>query len=123
MSIQTDNIKLLHSSCFFNKCSRYGPGGAIYLNGQSSIIQHRFCTTETKITSKEDGLYSYSYTSNNYINLRNYVIECSVSRCSQPSAYSLIFMRKGNCGIFSSNFSKNTVYQYSGFQMFQIYRV
>lgn len=53
----------------------------------------------------------------NNVDLKNHIIECSISHCAQQNGYSLIYMEYGNCGIFSSNISKNDIYIYSGFQI------
>lgn len=95
--------------------------GAIYLNGQNSIVQHQFCTTNTYITSG-NGFQSYIDLKNNNELRQNYVIESSFSSCSQENCSNLMISYYGNIGLFSSNISKNTVNYYSGYYSHQIYQ-
>lgn len=114
MSINSNNIKFLHSCCFFEKSTRNSNGGAIYFQCQSSIVQHRFCTKYTYTTSGY-GFHSYTDLKDNKIDRQNYIVECSISSCSQISSSELLYFNYGNCGIFASNITKNDVNFYSGF--------
>lgn len=109
---------MLHSSCFFDRCSKTGNGGAIYFAGTSSIVQHRFCTTSTTISSG-NGFHSYTNCNNNNNNevYKNVLIDCSISQCDKQSSYHLISLYYGQCGIFNSNISKNSVKSFSGFSV------
>lgn len=114
ISVTSKDVKFLHSACFFDACSRNSNGGAIYFNCQSSIIQHRFCTFNTTVTDGE-GFHSYSNLIDNNIENKNYLIECSISSCSQPSKSYVAALYFGFCGVFSSNISNNHVYHFSGY--------
>lgn len=118
MKISADGIKFLHSSCFFNGCTNFNENGsgAIYFNCDSSIFQHRFCTTEC---SASNGFHSYSFLNENS-DKQNYIIECSISNCANEKFYSSIYMYYGRCGIHSSNISKNTAYRDAAFTLFDL---
>lgn len=103
--------KLLHSFCFFDSCSLT----AIYYNCKGSIVQDKFCAINIS-TENAYGLASYTslrgeINSNNL----NYIIESCVSLCRNEDLRCTIFMAGGFCGLFSSNISKNTVSENSGF--------
>lgn len=111
IDITSSNIKFLHSSCLFYKCSKNTYGGSIYIKSDSSVIQYRCCVIGS-IIEKDWGLFSYTELKNDN---KNYVIESSVSNCKKETAYHTISMKYGNCGIHSSNISKNSVYSSSAF--------
>lgn len=113
ISISTDDIKFLHTYCFFYNCHNTDNGGAIYYNGNGAIIQHRFCTINSYITGGV-GLHSYTKLVENS-QKQNHIIECSISNCIGEEGNHLIFFQNGNCGISSSNISRNTVYRCPGF--------
>lgn len=115
MSILSNDIKALHSSCFFEKCSKTGNGGAVFLKCSSSIIQHRFCATN--ISSTKSGMYSAINLLNNNENHKNLIIESSVSNCNKTNNNCGIYSEYGKCGIFASNITKNELVYYPGFYM------
>lgn len=49
--------------------------------------------------------------------MQNYIIESSVSYCVNESNFGVIVLENGCCGIYSSNISKNTAYEVSGFEL------
>lgn len=106
-----NNIKFLHSSCFFDQCSRNGVGGVINFVCQSSIVQHRFCTINATSNGKF-GCHSYTFVTSNK---QNIISDCSISLCSNEQDNGLNRMYYGNCGFYSSNSTKNRLEWGPGF--------
>lgn len=107
-----DNIKFLHSLCFYDSCTNNDSGGAIYFKCNSSIVQHRFCTTNT-YTTKNNGFHCFT----NLIsgsNLNNLIVESTICNCIQQSLSNTVDLCYGNIGIYSSNISKNNASDTSG---------
>lgn len=109
INIETDEIEVLHSSCFFTNCSRYSNGGAVHFNCISSIVQHRFCTTNSYVTGGS-GFHSYTNCINNDLEHKNHITESCIAHCNRQDKYYSITIICGNCGIFSSNISRNCAY-------------
>lgn len=108
----SNRIKFLHSLSFFSKCRNSNYGGAIYFNCNSQIVQHRFCTTNTYVTSNR-GFHSYT----NLLSQSNYnntVVESSITNCIQQNNERTLEFFYGNIGIYYTNISKNTASYYSG---------
>lgn len=111
ISIICDDIKFLHSSCFFNRCSKARDGGAVQFAGNSSIIQHRFCTMNTVAFNGFHSRVDLGEKSEK----DNFAIEFSISSCQNSENTDVIALIDGNCGIYSSNISKNLANIASGF--------
>lgn len=114
INFNQDNIKFLHSSCFFENCFRDDYGGAIYFKGSSSVIQHRFCSINASSNGK-DGCNSYIYLS---ANKENIISECSISQCLPQKGPGLNRLAYGKCGFYSSNVTKNRIGWASGFDVY-----
>lgn len=105
---------MLHSSCFFENCTRNGNGGAIFFNCSGSIVQRRFCSLSTSTSLLIIGLFSYTILDKQSSN-QNIVDECSVCLCYSTKAVSPIAVENGNISLSNSNISKNTASQTSAF--------
>lgn len=108
----SDNVKLLHSACFFSNCYRSDEhGGSVFYQGLQSVIQHRFCSTGCKVDKNRVG--SHSYTRTNYYS-KNYVLDSSISNCGTGIERGTLTFYNGYSWIYSSNVSKNYAAQASG---------
>lgn len=113
ISISSVQINFLHSSCFFDECFKKGKGGAIYFECESSIVQHRFCTTNTYIENSH-GFHSFVNVGSNDFEKQNCIIESTIANCKDLNSYSLIYS-SGYFGLSSANFSHNQAYAYSDY--------
>lgn len=114
ISFSKNNVKFLHSSCFFDFFSKNDHGGSIYFKGVSSIVQYRFCAINSSITKDKYGAYAYTAVSSAQ---KNIVSESFISQCRKPDQSHTLHLGFGNCGISSSNFSKNLVNDHSAFSI------
>lgn len=109
--IKNNSSSLLHSLCFFDRCSTDSLyAGVIYIKC-NSVIQDRFCSYNST-ASKGHGSHSLTTLINSGKNL-NIVTESCLTHCQGKSE--TISMIIGLCGIFSTNFSENTAFENSGF--------
>ena len=100
--ISTHNLKVVHSECTFTRC-RCSQGGAIYVQGECSIVQHRYCTSSCSSTNA--GSHScIDLIKDSQTNL-NYDLEGSLS-CNIGTT-GTNFHLKGKLIISSMNYSKN----------------
>ena len=104
------NLKILHSECTFTRC-KGTIGGTIYMKGDSSFVQHRYCASSCISTG--EGIFSY-VNLNNYSSINfNYNIEGSLS---QNNGYqSINYIDDGQGTISSMNYSKNFAESYYSF--------
>ena len=114
--LQNANTKFLHSECIFNNCSRNNNGGSIYFNCNGNVVQHRFCSTNSQVTS---GYSHYSYTDCQTETNFQIISESSVSSCGNTKQYSTIYFRHGSANITLSNITKNTATQQAAYSLAQ----
>lgn len=115
MYIEKDNMKFLDSNCYFKNCRiSSGHGAALFVNGNSAVIQRRLCSIRGFV-NRCQGSHSYTELKSGS-NLPNLVVESSISQHKGENIYSVFYFFNGITGIYSTNSSNNDVFHGSGHQ-------
>lgn len=104
-------MKFLHSSCFFEKCSRNDNGGAIYFSCSGSIVQRLFCARGSSLTKENcKGCFSYS-SFTQAMNTDNIITDCTISQCVDECSKGTLY--SGNNLLLNSNITNIRIVRYT----------
>lgn len=117
LTFASDNIQILNNECIFKDCSRSGSsGGAIQFEGKSNFVQYRTFAENCKAISATRSFCSVSLKDS--LDKHAYIIDSSITSCSNPDFFDVITMTNGNFGVSSINLSQNIVSQTCVFALF-----
>lgn len=113
--IQYDQLYILISLCYFEKCISTKSGGAILFTGNSSFVQHRCCSTECQVdsTTGQNGHHSYVELKSGTSHL-NYIIEGCIHSCGNDKAMWTAYLSYGLQKVISCNITSNSAKWNSG---------
>lgn len=118
INLTIDNIIFLNSHCFFKNCSNSKVGGAIYFEGNSTVIQDRFCAIKSicygPFSWNSGGLHSCTKLPDNSIKSSK-IVESCIAQSVNPNGQATLFFYNGITEIYSTNISKNEANNYCGF--------